>query len=76
MKSPRYTETVSLKFARQWVKYNFGDSVRIPWGSRVVWVAGLRWITDQPGCYLIAGSTGLEGIQVIAPASEQELEVA
>lgn len=67
---PRYTETVSLKFARQWVKYNFGDSARIPWGSRVVWVAGLQYVTDQPGLYLTSAAGGLCGIYVLPPVVE------
>lgn len=66
-----YTEDVSLKFARTFVKMYFGNRATIPHGSRVVWHAGVRYVTDQPGCYLIAGSTGLEGVQVIRPADEK-----
>jgi hypothetical protein len=73
---PRYTEAVSLKFARQWVKYNFGDDARIPWGARVVWVAGLQYVSDQPGLYLTAAAGGLEGICVLPKASEQELRAS
>jgi hypothetical protein len=49
------------------------DGVRVPWGSRCVWLAGVRWVTDQPGLYLVAGSTGLEGVQIIRPAKEGEV---
>lgn len=63
--TPRYTEAVSLKFARTFVKMYFGADTRIPWGSKTIWVAGIRYLTDQPGLFLTSGSTGLEGIQVI-----------
>lgn len=70
MMAARYTEEVSIKFARTFVRMYF-DGVRIPWGSRCYWCAGVRWVTDQPGCYLVAGSTGLEGVQIIRPADEK-----
>lgn len=72
----RYTEAVSLKFARTFVKMYFGADTRIPHGSRCVWVAGLRWVSDQPGCYLISGTGGLMGVQVLPKASEQELRAS
>lgn len=65
----RYCEPISLKDARVFVKLYF-DGVRIPWGSKVLWVAGVRWVTDQPGVYLIGGVGGLQGIQISAPAVE------
>lgn len=74
--TPRYTEAVSLKFARTFVKMYFGADTRIPHGSRCVWVAGLRWVLDQPGLYLRSGVGGLEGVLVIRPASEQELKAS
>lgn len=52
------------------MKMYFGNHATIPHGSKVVWLAGIRFLNDQPGLYLIAGSTGLEGIQVIAPVTE------
>lgn len=69
---PRYTEPITLKEARSFVKAHFGDSTRIPWGARCLWVAGVRWVTDQPGCYLVAGEWGLEGVQVIENVQTME----
>ncbi len=71
--TPCYTEPVSIKFARTFVKMYFGNDTRIPWGSKCVWVAGIRFLNDQPGCYLIAGSTGLEGIQVLPPVVSERI---
>jgi hypothetical protein len=73
---PRYTEPITLTEARQFVKRHFGPDTRIPWGSKCLWIAGVRWVTDQPGCYLIAGSTGLEGVQITKPAVGQMEAVA
>lgn len=69
---PRYTEPITIKEARTFLKHHFGDRATIPHGSRCVWVAGVRWVTDQPGCYLWSGEWGLEGVMVIAKASEGE----
>jgi hypothetical protein len=66
---PRYTEAVSLKFARTFLRLHF-DGVRIPHGSKAVWLAGVQYVTDQPGVYLVGTTGGLQGIQVIAPAKE------
>lgn len=74
--TPQYTEAVSLKFARTFVKMYFGADTRIPWGSRCLWVAGLRWVSDQPGLYLRSGVGGLEGVQVLPKASEQGLKAS
>jgi hypothetical protein len=69
MNSPRYSEEISIREGRQFMKMYFGNRATIPHGSKVVWLAGVRFLNDQPGLYLIAGSTGLEGIQVIPPAT-------
>jgi hypothetical protein len=74
--NPRYSEEVSLKFGRTFLKMYFGNRATIPHGSKVVWLAGVRFLNDQPGLYLIAGSTGLEGIQVIPPATSSMEAVA
>ena len=68
MKNPRYTEEVDIKFGRTFLKMYFGERATIPHGSKVIWLAGVRWITDQPGLYLIGGVGGLQGIQVLPPA--------
>lgn len=69
--NPRYTEHISIHDARCWLKQHFGNRATIPHGSKTLWVAGVRWVTDQPGCYLIAADDwGLEGVQVIKPAKE------
>lgn len=44
--------------------------------KRFLWLAGLQYVTDQPGVYLTAAAGGLEGIQVIRPAIEQELKAS
>jgi len=49
------------------------DGVRVPHGSRVLWVAGVRWVSDQPGVWLIAGVGGLEGVWVLPKAKEGEV---
>ena len=70
---PRYTTEMSIKEARDFVKYHFGKDARIPWGSRCMWVSGVHYVTDQPGIYLVAGSGGMNGVHVIpAAASGQE----
>ena len=67
---PRYTEPMNIREARNWLKANFGDSTRIPWGSRCVWVAGVQYVTDQPGVYLVSASGGLCGVFVQSPVTE------
>lgn len=71
----RYTEEVSIKFARAFLRMYF-DGVRVPWGSRCVWLAGVRWVTDQPGCYLVAGVGGLEGVQILPKAQTMEAKAS
>ncbi len=70
--NPRYTEPITLKEARSFVKTNFGDSTRISWGARCLWVAGLQYISDQPGLYLVSGAGGLSGVQVIENVQTME----
>lgn len=73
--SARYTEAVSLKFARTFLRLHF-DGVRVPHGSKALWLAGVQYVTDQPGVYLVGASGGLCGVQIIKPASEQELKAS
>ena len=73
--TPRYQVEIPITDARTFVKLYF-DGVRIPWGSRCVWVAGVRFVSDQPGLYLISGVGGLQGVWVIPPATEAVGEVA
>lgn len=73
--TPRYTEEISVKSARAFLKLHF-DGVRVPNGSRCLWVSGLHYVSDQPGLYLTAGAGGLEGILVIPKAIEQELKAS
>ena len=70
MRSPRYQVEIPISEGRQFMKLYFGNRATIPHGSKVVWMAGVRYITDQPGLYLIGGVGGLQGIQVLQPASE------
>jgi hypothetical protein len=65
----RYQVEIPIKEARAWLKAYF-DGVRVPWGSRAIWLAGVQYVTDQPGVYLVGASGGLCGVQVIAPATE------
>ncbi len=71
----RYSEPISKKEARSFLRRHF-DGVRIPHQSRCLWVAGVRWVTDQPGCYLVASELGLEGVMIVSQASEQELKAS
>lgn len=48
------------------MRLEISERANIPNGSKCVWVAGVRYITDQPGVYLIAGSGGMCGIMVTA----------
>ena len=66
----RYCEPISLKDARTFMRLHISERANIPHGSKCYWIAGLRWITDQPGLYLTSGSTGMEGVLIIAPAVE------
>lgn len=67
--NPRYEVEIPIREGRQFMKMYFGNRATIPHGSKVVWLAGVRYITDQPGVYLIGGVGGLQGIRVIAPAT-------
>ena len=69
-----YSVPISIKEARDFMRVYFGTP-RIPHGSRCLWVAGVRFVTDRPGAYLIAGVGGLEGVVIEAPAAEQAGEV-
>ena len=64
---PRYSTPISIQEARWFVREYISDRARIPHGSKAIWLSGIRYITDQPGLYLIAGSTGMEGVLIIAP---------
>lgn len=73
--TPRYQVEIPIREARQFLKLHF-DGVRVPHGSRCLWVSGLHYVSDQPGLYLTAGAGGLHGIWVIPKASEQELKAS
>ena len=70
---PRYCEPMNIREARNWLKANFGDSTRIPWGSRCVWVAGVQYVTDQPGVYLVGAAGGMCGVQIIEPVVSERI---
>ena len=70
-----YTVPISIREARNFMSMYFGTP-RIPHGSRCLWVAGVKYVTDQPGCYLVAGTGGMEGIVVYPPAVENAKEGA
>lgn len=67
---PRYEVEIPIREARGWVKSNFGPRATIPHGSRTLWIAGLQYVTDQPGVYLTAAAGGMCGVRVIEPAKE------
>lgn len=67
---PAYSTPISITEARNFLTAYISDRARIPHGSRCVWVAGCKWVTDQPGCYLIAGVGGMQGVIVTPPAKE------
>jgi hypothetical protein len=67
--TPRYQVSITNKEARQFLRMYF-DGVRIPHGSKTLWVAGLQYISDQPGLYLTAGAGGMCGVLVLPKAKE------
>ena len=69
--TPHYTEQVSLKFGRTFLKLHFGNRATIPHGSRCLWLAGVQYITDQPGVYLVGTTGGLQGVQILPPVVEE-----
>lgn len=68
-----YSVPISIKEARAFMQVYFGKP-RIPHGSRCLWVAGVRFVTDQPGAYLIAGVGGMQGVVIYPPVVEQAEE--
>lgn len=70
-----YSTEISIREARNFLTAYISDTARIPHGSRCLWVAGVRFVTDQPGCYLRAGVGGLEGV-IVAPVVARVGEVA
>jgi hypothetical protein len=72
----RYSEPMNITEARSWLKDNFGNDTRIPWGSRCLWVAGVQYVTDQPGVYLVGAAGGMCGVQVISPTVAQNSRAA
>lgn len=71
----RYSVPITRKFATDFMRAYFG-SVRLPTGAKFIWVAGVHYVTDQPGVYLISAAGGSCGIVVLAPAVEQTGEVS
>jgi hypothetical protein len=65
-----YSVPISITEARNFMTLEISDKARIPHGSRCLWVAGVRFVTDQPGAYLVAGVGGMQGILVYPPAVE------
>ncbi len=65
-----YSTEISIREARAFMTVYFGTP-RIPHGSRCLWVAGCKWVTDQPGAYLIAGVGGMQGVVVYPPAQSE-----
>ena len=63
----RYSTPISIQEARNFMRLEISEHARIPHGSKAIWLSGIRYITDQPGLYLVAGSTGMEGVQIIPP---------
>lgn len=70
----RYSTPITRKEASNYLSAYFG-SVRLPAGASYLWIAGVQWITDQPGCYLRSVCGRSEGVRVI-PAREQREERA
>ena len=68
---PRYSTPITRREASNYLRAYFG-SVRLPAGARFVWVGGVQWVTDQPGCYLRGASGGLEGVVIVPEAAEME----
>ena len=71
-----YSVPISIREARNFLTLYISESARIPHGSRCLWVAGCKYVTDQPGCYLRAGVGGLEGVVIYPPVVEHVEERA
>lgn len=74
--TPRYCEPISVKDARLFMRLYISERANIPNGSRCLWLAGVQYVTDQPGVYLVGTTGGLQGIQVIPPIDEQEAKAS
>ncbi len=59
----RYSTPITRREAERFVRMYFGTP-RFRAGDKYVWVAGIHYVNDQPGCYLIATPGGLEGVRV------------
>ncbi len=68
----RYCEPISIKEARDFLRLEISERAQIPNGSRCLWVAGVRFVNDQPGCYLIQGIGGLQGVIVVTEVEKGE----
>lgn len=73
---PMYSTPISIQEARNFMRLEISEHARIPHGSRCLWVAGVKYVTDQPGCYLIAGVGGMQGVIVYPPAVSELEDVA
>ena len=41
--------------------------------KRFLWVAGVQYVTDQPGVYLVGAAGGMCGVQVIEPVLSERI---
>lgn len=71
-----YSVPISIKEARDFLTLEISERARIPHGSRCLWVAGCKWVTEQPGAYLVAGVGGMCGVVISPPAVEHAEGVA
>lgn len=72
---PRYQVPITRREAENFMRANIG-APRFPIGCKFFWVAGIHYVTDQPGLYLISAAGGSCGVMVLAPAAEQVGEQA
>ena len=71
-----YSTPISIREARNFMTLEISKHARIPHGSLCVWVAGVKGLTDQPGCYLISGVGGMQGVVIYPPAKSAKGKVA
>ena len=61
--TPRYCVPITRKEANQFLRAYFG-SAKLPANATFIWVAGVHYVTDQPGVYLVSAAGGSCGVVI------------
>lgn len=65
---PRYCVPITRREALDFMQLHFGTA-RLPRRASFVWVAGVHYVSDQAGVYLVSAAGGSCGVQVIEEAA-------